>query len=113
MVIVKKRIGAPGAIYGVLGAYAMLFPTRKIYVGLKYHFAAVPAILGIPLVLLVQLLYASLTPHIAHLAHVGGFIAGITIIRLIYPETVGFLSKLADSILSIFIPNNEDSENET
>lgn len=95
-------VGASGAIYGVLGAYALLFPTKKVHV----RFVRVPAILGIPLAIFVQLLYAS--PNVAHFAHIGGFIGGIILIRRIRPETVGFIPKFIDTILAMLIPEPDD-----
>lgn len=93
-------VGASGAIYGVLGAYTLLFPTRRVYLRL----VPVPAILGIPVILFLQLLRGLTATNIAHFAHIGGFVAGVIVIRLIHRETAGFLSKLMEAIFGILVP---------
>lgn len=86
-------VGASGAIAGVLGAYLVLYPRARILalvpLGFFTQLAEVPAVLFLPLWFLLQLLYglASLGVHtqvgggVAFWAHVGGFVAGVVLVR--------------------------------
>jgi len=81
-------VGASGAIAGVLGAYFMLFPRSRVltllllpfYVKLVY----VPAVFFLGAWFLMQLLSLPQGANggVAFAAHVGGFIAGLLLVRL-------------------------------
>ena len=73
-------IGASGAIYGVLIAFGMLFPDRYIYI---YFLLPIKAkyLIGF-LIILEFLLVNSAGSQIAHLAHLGGAVAGFIFIML-------------------------------
>jgi membrane associated rhomboid family serine protease len=79
-------IGASGAIAGVLGAYWMLFPRAKVKVFIFLIFyidvVAVPAGIVLGLWFLLQLLNVGMGGGVAWFAHVGGFVAGLLLIRL-------------------------------
>jgi len=88
-------IGASGAIAGVLGAYFVTFPFAKVLTVVPILFFVqileIPAILVLGLWFLMQFLYgtASLavatsanTGGVAWWAHVGGFLIGIVLLRL-------------------------------
>jgi membrane associated rhomboid family serine protease len=87
-------VGASGAIAGVLGAYLVLYPRARILalvpMGFFTQLAEVPAVLFLPLWFLLQLLYgiASLGVQtqvgggVAFWAHVGGFVAGVLLVRV-------------------------------
>ena len=66
-------IGASGAVYGVLLAYAMYFPHRPIYV---YFFFPIPAKYFVMIIGAISLLSAMNGPGggIAHTTHLGGLI---------------------------------------
>lgn len=67
-------IGASGAIFGVLIAFAMLFPDRYIYL---YFFIPVKAKYLIAFMILIEFFAVdSASSNIAHLAHLGGALAG-------------------------------------
>ncbi|MBK7933049.1 MAG: rhomboid family intramembrane serine protease [Pyrinomonadaceae bacterium] len=79
-------LGASGAISGVLGGYLMLFPQRSVR-AIIFHFATtVPAFVAIGIWIVYQLVLGYLTPSggggVAYAAHIGGFIAGLALIRL-------------------------------
>ena len=92
---VVPAIGASGAISGVMGAYLISFPKARVHTLLFFFVFAttmeVPAIFMIGFWFLVQLfsgfgsLAASSTQHggTAWFAHIGGFVAGILLIRLL------------------------------
>jgi membrane associated rhomboid family serine protease len=79
-------IGASGAIAGVLGAYFALFPRARVktFVFLIFYIDVVPLPAGIVLGLwfLLQILNVGMGGGVAWFAHVGGFLAGILLVRL-------------------------------
>jgi membrane associated rhomboid family serine protease len=91
-------IGASGAISGVLAAYVTLFPHARVVtlipIFIFIHFVEVPAAIFIVLWFVLQLVqgYLSLgmiaegAGGVAWFAHIGGFLAGLVCVRLIYPK---------------------------
>lgn len=82
-------LGASGAISGVLGGYILLFPKRRVRVLVSYFLTEVPAIVAIGLWFVFQLVNGlgvfgsgSQEGGVAYAAHIGGFIAGIVLIKL-------------------------------
>ena len=88
-------IGASGAIAGVLGAYAVLYPRARVITIVPFLFfipLAIPAVFLIGLWFVMQLFngYAALAATdvvnadggIAWFAHIGGFIAGAILVKL-------------------------------
>jgi membrane associated rhomboid family serine protease len=86
------NIGASGAIAGVLGGYLLLFPRARVwsllFLVVFFTFIPVPAWLVLGFWFILQLLdgSASVVGHagggIAYFAHVGGFLAGLLLIRV-------------------------------
>jgi membrane associated rhomboid family serine protease len=78
-------IGASGAISGVLGAYLILFPRNKIRaivpIIVFWIVASVPAFLFIIIWFLIQLLSLGTADMVAYSSHIGGFIAGMLLIK--------------------------------
>ena len=82
-------LGASGAISGVLGGYMLLHPTRRVTVILFRFLTQVPAYVAIGIWFLFQLISGlgmlgegSQTGGVAYAAHIGGFIAGVALIKL-------------------------------
>ncbi|HKP35250.1 MAG TPA: rhomboid family intramembrane serine protease [Pyrinomonadaceae bacterium] len=82
-------LGASGAISGVLGGYLLLFPTKKVMVMISWFFTAVPAFIAIGLWFVFQLISGlgmlgsgSQAGGVAYAAHIGGFIAGLALIKI-------------------------------
>lgn len=80
------NLGASGAIAGVLGAYVLLFPHRRITVMLGYGITEMPALFVIGFWFVLQLFsgIGSLgatadTGGVAFMAHIGGFVAGFVL----------------------------------
>jgi membrane associated rhomboid family serine protease len=69
-------VGASGAIFGVMAAYAIFFPNRTIIVP---GWGRVTAKWYIIIYAIFEVVYTFLDPTgtTAHMAHVGGFIAGV------------------------------------
>jgi membrane associated rhomboid family serine protease len=82
------RVGASGAIAGVLGAYLAAFPSTRVHVYVPiFFFFRVPAALVLGLWFLVQLISAwmdsgSLGGGVAWHAHIGGFVVGYVLMRI-------------------------------
>jgi membrane associated rhomboid family serine protease len=81
-------LGASGAISGILGAYLLLYPKRKVAVIMLYFVTEVPALLAIGLWFLFQLVSGigllgsgAQEGGVAYGAHIGGFIAGLILIN--------------------------------
>src|SRR5512138_793078 len=78
-------LGASGAIAGVLGAYLLLYPNRRVTVLAGYVILEVPSLIVIGFWFVLQLfsgigsLGAADTGGIAFMAHVGGFVAGVVL----------------------------------
>lgn len=80
-------LGASGAISGVMGAYMLLFPKRKINVLLLRTVVAVPAFIALGLWIVMQIVSGVGSAGaggggVAYAAHIGGFIAGILLVKL-------------------------------
>jgi membrane associated rhomboid family serine protease len=79
-------IGASGAIAGVLGAYFLLFPRArvKVFVFLIFYIdvVAVPAGVVLGLWFVMQVLNVGMGGGVAWFAHIGGFLAGLALVRL-------------------------------
>ncbi|MEK6334379.1 MAG: rhomboid family intramembrane serine protease [Acidobacteriota bacterium] len=82
-------LGASGAISGVLGGYILLFPTRRVTVLLSYFVTQVPAFIAIGLWFVFQLISGlgmlgggSQAGGVAYAAHIGGFVAGLALIKV-------------------------------
>jgi len=77
-------IGASGAIFGVMAAYGVLFPFRRLFIFIGFPIIA-PAIVAIFIMAFLQFVCALFQPfsQVAYAAHLGGFMAGL-ILTLIY-----------------------------
>ena len=80
------NLGASGAIAGVLGAYVLLFPKRRVTVLLGYGVVQMPALIVIGLWIVLQffngigsIAVSADTGGVAYMAHIGGFIAGVVL----------------------------------
>jgi len=91
---VVPTIGASGAIAGVLGAYFVLYPRARVLTWFFVFFIHIPAWIVLGYWFVIQFLSGAATSlayagnssgGIAFWAHVGGFIAGIVMIK-IFPE---------------------------
>jgi membrane associated rhomboid family serine protease len=80
------NLGASGAIAGVLGAYILLFPQRKVKVLMGRSVVPMPALVVIGLWIVLQffsgigsIANTADTGGVAYMAHIGGFIAGFVL----------------------------------
>ena len=81
-------IGASGAIFGVLAAFAILFPFRWLLKLFGFIPIPLPAILFVFITILTETAYVSsgVIESVAHTAHVGGFLAGVFLTLLFIPK---------------------------
>lgn len=74
-------VGASGAIAGVLGGYVLLFPRARVVSLAIFGFIAIPAWVFLGIWFAAQLFIGE-SSGIAWMAHVGGFLAGLGLVRL-------------------------------
>jgi membrane associated rhomboid family serine protease len=82
-------LGASGAISGVLGGYIVLFPTSRVRVIMMRIITDVPAYVALGIWFVFQLISGmgilgddSQSGGVAYAAHVGGFAAGLLLVKL-------------------------------
>jgi membrane associated rhomboid family serine protease len=82
-------VGASGAISGVLGGYLLLFPKNRVKVLTRGGVASVPALVVLGMWIVIQLVsqLGSITDTsegggVAYMAHIGGFVAGMALVKL-------------------------------
>jgi membrane associated rhomboid family serine protease len=82
-------VGASGAISGVLGGYLVLFPHNRVRVLTRGGVASVPAIVVLGFWIVLQLINGigsmattTETAGVAYMAHIGGFVAGLLLVKI-------------------------------
>ena len=79
-------LGASGAISGVLGGYILLYPKRRVTVIMFRFLTDVPAYVAIGIWFAFQLINGlwggSQTGGVAYAAHIGGFVAGLLLVKV-------------------------------
>lgn len=80
-------LGASGAISGIMGGYMMLFPMRRVYMWAFIFTFSVPAFLALGVWIIFQVVNSLGTlggqesGGIAYAAHIGGFVAGMFLVK--------------------------------
>ncbi len=98
-------IGASGAVYGVMVAFAMSFPDRLIYI---YFLLPVKAKYLIVFLMVIEFLSVGDGSFVAHLAHLGGAIVGVLFIILDRKNNYNF-----DSIFNKLKSKTSFSQNQS
>lgn len=82
-------LGASGAISGVMGGYLLLFPSRRVRVLMGRGVSEVPAFVALGIWIVFQVINGmgmlggeQTGGGVAYAAHIGGFIAGLALIKL-------------------------------
>jgi membrane associated rhomboid family serine protease len=84
---VIPMLGASGAISGVLGGYLLLFPNKQVRaIMFNFVMTTIPAFVALGLWIGFQILQGYLSSQdqggVAYAAHIGGFVAGLVLIKL-------------------------------
>ena len=81
-------LGASGAISGVMGGYILLFPGRRVHVWVLFSILSLPALIVVGLWFVFQLINGmgmlggeEAAGGVAYAAHIGGFIAGLILVK--------------------------------
>jgi len=79
-------LGASGAISGVLGGYLLMYPRRSVRIIAFYNVLTVPAIIAVGIWFIMQVIGGFGTSSkggggVAYAAHIGGFIAGLVLVK--------------------------------
>jgi len=87
--LMVPSLGASGAISGVLGAYIVLHPKRRVTVIMFRFLTDVPAYVAVGIWFAFQLISGlgvlgggSQQGGVAYAAHIGGFVAGVALVKL-------------------------------
>lgn len=80
-------LGASGAISGVMGGYMLLFPRNRVRVFMFRFVTEVPAIFALGIWIIFQIIsgigmLGGEETGVAYAAHIGGFIAGLLLIKV-------------------------------
>jgi len=82
-------LGASGAISGVLGGYLLLFPKNKVRVFVFRFVTTMPAIVSLGIWIVLQVISglgmlggSEEGGGVAYAAHIGGFVAGLILVKL-------------------------------
>jgi membrane associated rhomboid family serine protease len=90
--LLVPSLGASGAISGVLGAYILLYPRRRVTMFFIRYVTQVSAFWAIGIWIVFQLvsglgmLGGSDTGGVAYAAHIGGFAFGLLLVKLFLPR---------------------------
>ena len=79
-VVNETSVGASGAIYGILGAFAYLFPNTYLYIYFLFPIKVKYAIALYAAYELYSGIGQSAGDNIAHFAHLGGMVVGLIIV---------------------------------
>jgi membrane associated rhomboid family serine protease len=90
--LLVPSLGASGAISGVLGGYILLFPRRRVTMFLFRFITHVSAFWAIGIWIVFQIIsglgmLGGGASGVAYAAHIGGFIAGMVLIKFFLPRT--------------------------
>jgi len=91
-------IGASGAVYGVMVAFAMYYPNRLVYI---YFLLPVKAKYLMVFLMVIEFLSVGDGSFVAHLAHLGGAIVGFSFIMLDRQRNFNF-----DKLFDLFKDNS-------
>ena len=93
-------LGASGAISGVLGGYILLFPRRSVHVWIFFTIMSLPAFLVVGLWFVFQVINGmgmlggeEAAGGIAYAAHIGGFVAGLLLVKLFVNKQTSVVQK--------------------
>jgi membrane associated rhomboid family serine protease len=86
-------VGASGAIYGLLVAYAMMYPNRTVYIYFLFPVPVKYMVIGLAAIEFISSMAGS-SSNIAHFAHLGGMLVGFLYLKSDWRIT-GLKSKIS------------------
>jgi len=79
-------LGASGAISGIMGGYVLLFPHKRVRAFILRFLTEVPAYAAVGIWIVYQIVLGYMSPSegggVAYAAHIGGFFAGLLLIKI-------------------------------
>jgi len=75
-------VGASGSLFGLLGAFGMLFPNRMLYLYFLFPVKAKWLVIGYGAIELFSGLRSNPGDNVAHFAHLGGLFVGVIIVLI-------------------------------
>lgn len=75
-------VGASGSLFGLLGAFGMLFPNRELYLYFLFPVKAKWLVTAYGVLELVSGIQNNPRDNVAHFAHIGGLLVGIVIVLI-------------------------------
>lgn len=75
-------VGASGSLFGLLGAFGMIFPNRMLYLYFLFPVKAKWLVIGYGALELFSGLRSNPGDNVAHFAHIGGLVVGIIIVLI-------------------------------
>ena len=75
-------VGASGSLFGLLGAFGMIFPNRMLYLYFLFPVKAKWLVIGYGAIELFSGLRSNPGDNVAHFAHLGGLFVGIIIVLI-------------------------------
>jgi len=97
--LLMPSLGASGAISGVMGGYILQHPGRRVHVWILFGIFSVPAFIAVGIWFLFQLINSmgtlgEETGGVAYAAHIGGFIAGLFVVKLFVKKKPVLINKI-------------------
>jgi membrane associated rhomboid family serine protease len=75
-------VGASGSLFGLLGAFGMLFPNRMLYLYFLFPIKAKWLVIAYGAIELFSGIRSNAEDNVAHFAHIGGLIVGVIIVLI-------------------------------
>ena len=96
-------VGASGAIFGVMAAFAILYPRRRLGVFFFVGFIVLPAWALVVIFAIIETLYfiVGIPDFVAHMAHVGGMLGG-ALFTFIYKRTRRRRRPVSEPIMIVY-----------
>lgn len=93
--VLIPSLGASGAVSGILGAYILLHPTRAVHLWIFWFVITVPAFIAVGVWFVFQVINGmgmlggeESAGGVAYAAHIGGFVAGLLLVKLFVEKKV-------------------------
>jgi len=108
-------VGASGAIFGVFGAFAALYPRDRVVMPIPFpimFFVRMPVIVATIMFAALESLYtlSGVSDGVAHLAHIGGLVSGIVLSVFVREEKHKSTGRLNFDLLEGLVSTDKQRE---